>query len=67
LLTRLQVVLAARHDFERHFLPAPQNAEQLWGLFKTNLAPKSGYCTVPDGPGLGLELDEGAMRALSVS
>ena len=28
LLTRLQVVLAARHDFERHFLPAPQKAEQ---------------------------------------
>src|SRR4029078_646689 len=28
LLTRLQVVLAARRNFERHFLPAPQDTEQ---------------------------------------
>jgi hypothetical protein len=28
LLTGLQVVLAAQHDFERHHLPTAQNAEQ---------------------------------------
>jgi len=42
----------------------PEKAEQLWRLFKQNYAPKNGYCAVPDGPGLGLEMDEAAMRAM---
>ena len=46
---------------------SPQNAKSLWGLFKTSFAPVNGYCAVPDGPGLGLELDEKAMRALVIS
>jgi len=43
-----------------------QNSELLWGLFKNQFPPKNGYCAVPDGPGLGLELDEKAMKALSL-
>ena len=44
----------------------PEKALQLWSLFKQNYAPKNGYCQVPDGPGLGLEIDEAAMRKLVV-
>jgi L-alanine-DL-glutamate epimerase-like enolase superfamily enzyme len=42
----------------------PERAAKLWTLFKQDLSPKSGYATVPDGPGLGLELDEVAMKAM---
>jgi L-alanine-DL-glutamate epimerase-like enolase superfamily enzyme len=42
----------------------PERAAQLWKLFKLDLSPKAGYATVPDGPGLGLELDEAAMKAM---
>ena len=41
----------------------PERAAKLWTLFKQDLSPKAGYATVPDGPGLGLELDESAMKA----
>jgi L-alanine-DL-glutamate epimerase-like enolase superfamily enzyme len=44
----------------------PEKALQLWNLFKQNYAPKNGYCQVPDGPGLGLEMDEAAMQKLMV-
>ncbi len=44
----------------------PRNAEQLWSLFKTDLSPKRGSSQVPDGPGLGLELDEAALKKLAV-
>jgi L-alanine-DL-glutamate epimerase-like enolase superfamily enzyme len=42
----------------------PERAAKLWTLFKQDLSPKAGYATVPDGPGLGLELDEAAMKAM---
>jgi L-alanine-DL-glutamate epimerase-like enolase superfamily enzyme len=42
----------------------PERAVKLWTLFKQDLSPKGGYATVPDGPGLGLELDEAAMKAM---
>jgi len=42
----------------------PERAAKLWTLFKQDLSPKGGYATVPDGPGLGLELDEAAMKAM---
>jgi L-alanine-DL-glutamate epimerase-like enolase superfamily enzyme len=42
----------------------PDRAAQLWKLFKLDLSPKAGYAVVPDGPGLGLELDEAAMQAM---
>jgi L-alanine-DL-glutamate epimerase-like enolase superfamily enzyme len=42
----------------------PDRAAQLWKLFRLDLSPKGGYATLPDGPGLGLELDEAAMQAL---
>jgi L-alanine-DL-glutamate epimerase-like enolase superfamily enzyme len=41
----------------------PERAAKLWTLFKQDLSPKGGHATVPDGPGLGLELDEAAMKA----
>ena len=41
----------------------PERAAKLWTLFRQDLSPKGGYATVPDGPGLGLELDEAAMKA----
>ena len=44
---------------------APERSRTLWGLFKNDLAPRAGYATVPDGPGLGLDLDEAAMRVLA--
>ena len=45
---------------------SPENSKLLWSLFKQDYSPKSGYCSVPDGPGLGLDLDEAAMRAIAV-
>jgi L-alanine-DL-glutamate epimerase-like enolase superfamily enzyme len=42
----------------------PERAAKLWTLFKQDLSPKAGYAAVPDGPGLGLELDEAAMKAM---
>jgi L-alanine-DL-glutamate epimerase-like enolase superfamily enzyme len=42
----------------------PERAARLWTLFKHDLSPKAGYASVPDGPGLGLELDEAAMKSL---
>jgi L-alanine-DL-glutamate epimerase-like enolase superfamily enzyme len=42
----------------------PERAAKLWTLFKQDLSPKGGYATVPDGPGLGLELDEAGMKAM---
>jgi len=42
----------------------PERAAKLWTLFKQDLSPRGGYAAVPDGPGLGLELDEAAMKAL---
>jgi L-alanine-DL-glutamate epimerase-like enolase superfamily enzyme len=44
---------------------SPERARTLWSLFKTDLSPKAGYAAVPDGPGLGLELDEAALKALA--
>jgi L-alanine-DL-glutamate epimerase-like enolase superfamily enzyme len=44
---------------------APERSKTLWTLFKNDLAPKAGYAPVPDGPGLGLDLDEAAMKALA--
>jgi L-alanine-DL-glutamate epimerase-like enolase superfamily enzyme len=43
----------------------PANSKQLWGLFKQDYSPKNGHITVPDGPGLGLEIDEGSMKAMA--
>ncbi|HEU4391864.1 MAG TPA: mandelate racemase/muconate lactonizing enzyme family protein [Blastocatellia bacterium] len=43
---------------------SPKNSEQLWRLFKQDFSPKSGYITVPEGPGLGLELDEAALKGM---
>ena len=64
------------HTVNVHFLAAfdhssraqeyswvPERAAKLWTLFKQDLSPKGGHATVPDGPGLGLELDEAAMKA----
>lgn len=45
---------------------SPKNSQQLWGLFKQDFSPKVGYMTVPDGPGLGLELDEAGLRQMAV-
>jgi len=42
----------------------PEKSDQLWRLFKQNYSPKNGYCAIPDGPGLGLEMDEAEMRKL---
>ena len=42
----------------------PERAAKLWTLFKPDFAPKAGYAAVPDGPGLGLDLDEAAMKAM---
>ena len=42
----------------------PERAARLWTLFKQDLSPKGGYATVPEGPGLGLDLDEQAMKAM---
>jgi L-alanine-DL-glutamate epimerase-like enolase superfamily enzyme len=42
----------------------PEKSERLWSLFKNSYAPKNGYIQVPSGPGLGLELDEAAMKGL---
>jgi L-alanine-DL-glutamate epimerase-like enolase superfamily enzyme len=65
------------HTASMHFLAAfdnsahaqeyswvPERAAKLWTLFKQDLSPKGGYATVPDGPGLGLELDEAAMKSM---
>jgi L-alanine-DL-glutamate epimerase-like enolase superfamily enzyme len=46
---------------------SPQNSELLWGLFKNHYSPQHGYIQVPDGPGLGLELDEGALKKLTLA
>jgi len=46
---------------------SPQNSELLWGLFKNHYSPQNGYIQVPDGPGLGLELDEAAMKKLTLA
>jgi L-alanine-DL-glutamate epimerase-like enolase superfamily enzyme len=43
---------------------APERARSLWELFETDLAPRDGHATVPDGPGLGLVLDEARARRL---
>jgi L-alanine-DL-glutamate epimerase-like enolase superfamily enzyme len=43
---------------------SPQNAAALWALFKQDYSPKAGYSVVPDGPGLGLELDEAALSRM---
>jgi L-alanine-DL-glutamate epimerase-like enolase superfamily enzyme len=44
---------------------APERALSLWDLFRSDLSPKGGYAAVPDGPGLGLELDETALARLA--
>ncbi len=41
---------------------SPQNSELLWSLFKSDYSPKDGFIQVPEGPGLGLELDEEALK-----
>lgn len=46
---------------------SPDNNPKLWDLFKESRAPQNGYITVPDAPGLGLELDETKMRKLAVA
>lgn len=45
---------------------SPQNSKLLWSLFRQDYSPKTGYITVPDGPGLGLELDESAMKGVVI-
>ncbi len=45
----------------------PEKSKLLWGVFKKSYEPQNGYMQVPDGPGLGLELDEAAMKRLLVS
>jgi L-alanine-DL-glutamate epimerase-like enolase superfamily enzyme len=42
----------------------PEKSKQLWAIFKKSYEPQSGYMQVPDGSGLGLELDEAAMKRL---
>lgn len=42
----------------------PEKSKLLWGVFKKSYEPQNGYMQVPDGPGLGLELDEAAMKRL---
>ena len=42
----------------------PEKSKLLWGIFKKSFEPQNGYMQVPDGPGLGLELDEAAMKRL---
>lgn len=62
------------HTANLHFLAAfdrsthaqeynfgPEKSERLWRCFAENYAPVDGYCTVPDGPGWGLTLDETAL------
>jgi L-alanine-DL-glutamate epimerase-like enolase superfamily enzyme len=44
---------------------SPRNSELLWSVFKNHYSPQHGYIQVPDGPGLGLELDEEAMKKLT--
>jgi L-alanine-DL-glutamate epimerase-like enolase superfamily enzyme len=46
---------------------SPQNSKLLWSLFRQSYAPKDGYVQVPDGPGLGLELDETAMKKVAAA
>ncbi|CAA9222456.1 MAG: hypothetical protein AVDCRST_MAG77-757 [uncultured Chloroflexi bacterium] len=43
----------------------PATSHQRSGIFKTPLLPEGGYLQVPDGPGLGVELDEDAVAQLS--
>ncbi|MEW5975936.1 MAG: mandelate racemase/muconate lactonizing enzyme family protein [Acidobacteriota bacterium] len=45
---------------------SPRHASLLWDLFKQNYSPKNGFIDVPDGPGLGLELDEARLGKLTV-
>jgi L-alanine-DL-glutamate epimerase-like enolase superfamily enzyme len=45
---------------------SPRNSELLWSLFKNNYSPQDGHIQVPDGPGLGLELDEDALKKLTL-
>ena len=66
-----------RHDLQVHFAACfdnssraqeynhnPEKSKLLWGIFKKSYEPQNGYMQVPDGPGLGLELDEAAMKRL---
>jgi L-alanine-DL-glutamate epimerase-like enolase superfamily enzyme len=44
---------------------SPENSARLWKMFKQSYAPVQGYARVPDGPGLGLELDEEALKEMA--
>lgn len=46
---------------------SPEDNPKLWGLFKQSHAPRDGYITVPDAPGLGLELDETKLKTLAIA
>jgi L-alanine-DL-glutamate epimerase-like enolase superfamily enzyme len=42
--------------------PGPERLKELWRFFKAPLAWKNARMAIPDGPGIGLEVDEAAVR-----
>lgn len=42
--------------------PGRERLAQLWRYFDRRLSAENGFFSVPDGPGLGLEVDEAAVR-----
>jgi L-alanine-DL-glutamate epimerase-like enolase superfamily enzyme len=56
------LILYGAYNLDR---PAALNGPQFLGLsmLKTPLLPVDGFLTAPDGPGLGVEVDEDAVRA----
>jgi L-alanine-DL-glutamate epimerase-like enolase superfamily enzyme len=43
--------------------PGTERLSELWQFFHNRLTPRDGRLAVPDGPGLGLDVDERAVRA----
>lgn len=42
--------------------PGSKRLTELWRFFKNRIAPANGYLSAPETPGLGLEVDEAAVR-----
>ena len=55
----------ANAPYAQEYNIEPISIRDEWPILKTPLELKEGYMTVPDGPGLGVELDEAVVRHLS--
>ena len=53
-----------RSTHAQEYNDGPEKSTTLWQLFAENHAPVNGVCTVPDGPGWGLTLDEQGLEGL---